>query len=83
MIYDLFSDRTKAYRIDRDFLKAIQKISKEKETVLNAFNEATDPLLIEALIYRLKEIELIYSYLIKIAKTERLCGNINSGGDCE
>ena len=45
------------------------------------FNEATDPLIIESLIYRMKELEAQYSFLIKKAKLERLCGEINSKGD--
>ena len=80
MILDIFSDTTKAYRHDKELVKAMKRLNVELGTVYNCFNEATDPLVIEALIYRMKELETGYSFLVKRAKTERLCGQICPGG---
>lgn len=80
MIYDIFSDKNKAYRHDEKLSKAITDINSQLESTYNCFNEATDPLIIEALIYRIKELELEYSFLVKRAKLERLCGDLVPNG---
>lgn len=80
MIFDIFSDTTKAYRHDKELAKTMKKLNRELDTAYNCFNEATDPLVIEALIYRMKELETRYSFLVKRAKTERLCNRTCPGG---
>lgn len=80
MIYDIFSDKTKALRHDKELSKAMSDINFELQSTYNCFNEATDPLIIEALIYRMKELELEYSFLVKRAKLERFCGDLVPNG---
>lgn len=80
MLFDIFSDRSQCYRYDRDLSKKLKEIGTELQSTYNCFNEATEPLLIEALIYRMKELETQYEYLLQKAKLERLCGSLVSGG---
>ncbi len=81
MILDIFSDTDRIHSYDKDLTQAAENIRILLQCTYARFNEATDPLIIEALIYRMKELETQYSFLIKKAKLERLCGEIGSKGD--
>ena len=81
MILDIFSDTDRIHSYDKDLTQAAENIRILLQGTYARFNEATDPLIIEALIYRMKELETQYSFLIKKAKLERLCGEIGSKGD--
>ncbi|HAX84158.1 MAG TPA: hypothetical protein DCY15_06825 [Ruminococcaceae bacterium] len=81
MIFDIFSDTDRIYNYDRNVTQTAENIRLQLQGTYARFNEATDPLIIEALIYRMKELETQYSFLIKKAKLERLCGEIGSKGD--
>ena len=78
MILDIFSDTDRIHSYDKDLTQAAENIRILLQGTYARFNEATDPLIIEALIYRMKELETQYSFLIKKAKLERLCGEIAS-----
>lgn len=78
MILDIFSDTDRIHSYDKDLTQAAENIRILLQCTYARFNEATDPLIIEALIYRMKELETQYSFLIKKAKLERLCGEIGS-----
>ena len=77
MILDIFSDTDKKYESDRELARSAEYIKMQLRGTYDRFNEATDPLIIEALIYRMKELEAQYSFLIKRAKLERLCGEFS------
>lgn len=81
MILDIFSDTDRKYNYDKDITRSAENIKLQLQGTYARFNEATDPLIIEALIYRMKELETQYSFLIKKAKLERLCGEIDIKGD--
>ena len=81
MILDIFSDTDRKYNYDKDLTQSAEYIKLQLQGTYARFNEATDPLIIEALIYRMKELETQYSFLIKKAKLERLCGEIDSKDD--
>ena len=81
MIFDIFSDTDRIYNYDRNVTQTAENIRLQLQGTYARFNEATDPLIIEALIYRMKELETQYSFLIKKAKLEKLCGEIGSKGD--
>lgn len=81
MIFDIFSDTDRIYNYDRNVTQTAESIRLQLQGTYARFNEATDPLIIEALIYRMKELEAQYSFLIKKAKLEKLCGEIGSKGD--
>lgn len=81
MIFDIFSDTDRIYNYDRNVTQTAENIMLQLQGTYARFNEATDPLIIEALIYRMKELEAQYSFLIKKAKLEKLCGEIGSKGD--
>ncbi len=81
MIFDIFSDTDRIYNYDRNVTQTAENIRLQLQGTYARFNEATDPLIIEALIYRMKELEAQYSFLIKKAKLEKLCGEIGSKGD--
>ena len=74
MILDIFSETVRVYNYDNDLAETAEYIKLQLKGTYARFNEATDPLIIEALIYRMKELEAQYSFLIKKAKLERLCG---------
>lgn len=80
MILDIFSDTDKKYESDRELTRSAEYIKMQLRGTYDRFNEATDPLIIEALIYRMKELEAQYSFLIKRAKLERLCGELSLDG---
>lgn len=80
MILDIFSDTDKKYESDRELARSAEYIKMQLRGTYDRFNEATDPLIIEALIYRMKELEAQYSFLIKRAKLERLCGELSLDG---
>lgn len=81
MILDIFSDTDRIHSYDKNLTQTAENIKTQLQGTYARFNEATDPLIIESLIYRMKELEAQYSFLIKKAKLERLCGEINSKGD--
>lgn len=81
MILDIFSDTDRIHSYDKNLTQTAENIKAQLQGTYTRFNEATDPLIIESLIYRMKELETQYSFLIKKAKLERLCGEINSKGD--
>lgn len=81
MILDIFSDTDRIHSYDKNLTQTAENIKAQLHGTYARFNEATDPLIIESLIYRMKELETQYSFLIKKAKLERLCGEINSKGD--
>lgn len=81
MIFDIFSDTDRIYNYDKNVTQTAENIRLQLQGTYARFNEATDPLIIEALIYRMKELEAQYSFLIKKAKLEKLCGEIGSKGD--
>lgn len=80
MILDIFSDTDKKYESDRELARSAEYIKMQLRGTYDRFNEATDPLIIEALIYRMKELEAQYSFLIKRAKLERLYGEFSLDG---
>lgn len=80
MILDIFSDTNKKFEADRELARSAEYIKMQLRGTYDRFNEATDPLIIEALIYRMKELEAQYSFLIKRAKLERLCGELSLDG---
>ena len=80
MILDIFSDTDKKFESDRELARSAEYIKIQLRGTYDRFNEATDPLIIEALIYRKKELEAQYSFLIKKAKLERLCGEFSLDG---
>lgn len=81
MILDIFSDTGRKYNYDKNLTQSAENIRLQLQGTYARFNEATDPLIIEALIYRMKELETQYSFLIKKAKLERLCGEMDTKGD--
>ena len=67
MILDIFSDTDRIHSYDKDLTQAAENIRILLQGTYARFNEATDPLIIEALIYRMKELETQYRFLIKKA----------------
>lgn len=80
MLIDIFSDAKQKYVTDTDLTENAEYIKLQLKGTYNRFNEVTDPLIIEALIYRMKELEMQYSFLIKKAKLERLSGEFTANG---
>ncbi len=68
MIIDLFSDCRTPKKNDKTLTDEITFVIRELEKTRKLFNEVTDPYETESLIYRMKELETHYSFLIKEAK---------------
>lgn len=68
MIIDLFADCRTPKKIDRTLTEETACVIRELEKTWKLFNEVTDPYETESLIYRMKELETHYSFLIKEAK---------------
>ncbi len=81
MIIDLFADKTAHTKTDISLTDETKRIVTEIKKAKQLFNEVTDPYEIEAVIYRLKELELHYSFLIKEAKLNKICSIEHFGGD--
>lgn len=72
MIIDLFADKKSKPQENKLITDETKRVVDEMKKVTILFNEATDPYEIESLIYRMKELELHYSFLIKEAKLGRI-----------
>lgn len=68
MIIDLFADLKSPKKIDRLLTEEAASVISELNKTYLLFNEVTDSYETESLIYRMKELETHYSYLIKEAK---------------
>ncbi len=80
MVIDLFADRNALQKENKQITQEIRRVTAELNKTYLLFNEVTDPYETESLIYRMKELELHYSFLIKEAKLDRIACNDFSGG---
>ena len=80
MIIDLFADCKALHKEDKTITNETRRVISELNNAQMLFNEITDPYEIESLIYRMKELELHYSYLIKEAKLGKIVSIKNTGG---
>ena len=76
MIIDLLSDKN-GYLRSKSISERADELHKQLQYTERRFNEITDSYEIEACIYRLKELEMRYSSLIREAKLDRLCADIS------
>lgn len=79
MIIDLFADKNAKPKENKLITEETKRIVSELKQAEMLFNEATDPYEIESVIYRMKELELHYSFLIKEAKLGKIV-SFNRGG---
>ena len=68
MIIDLFADLKAAKKVDRLLTDEASVVIDELNRAYLLFNEVTDPYETESIIYRMKELETHYSFLLKEAK---------------
>lgn len=80
MLIDLFADCKKPKRIDKTLTDETTRVIRELDKAWTLFNEVTDPYETESLIYRMKELETHYSYLIKEAKLGKIYNSEFIGG---
>lgn len=80
MVIDLFADKKTMPRADRLITDETKRVVTELRKVKMLFNEVTDPYEIESLIYRMNELELHYSFLIKEAKLRKIISTDIFGG---
>lgn len=72
MIIDLFSQKDTVTKADKMLSDELKRVIYELHKAKLLFNEVTDPYEIESVIYRMKELEMHYSFLIKEAKLGKL-----------
>lgn len=72
MVIDLFADKNAVQKEDKLITDETKRVINELKKTQMLFNEVTDPYEIESLIYRMKELELHYSFLIKEAKLGKI-----------
>lgn len=80
MIIDLFADKKAKPKENRLITDETRRVVNELRKTAILFNEATDPYEIESIIYRMKELELHYSFLIKEAKLGKIVSLDYIGG---
>ncbi|MBO5421321.1 MAG: DUF2508 family protein [Clostridia bacterium] len=80
MLIDLFADCKTPKRIDKTLTDETTRVIRELNKAWTLFNEVTDPYETESLIYRMKELETHYSYLIKEAKLGKIYNSEFIGG---
>lgn len=81
MIIDLFADKKAKPKENRLITDETRRVVNELRKAAILFNEATDPYEIESIIYRMKELELHYSFLIKEAKLGKIVSLDYIGGN--
>ena len=72
MVIDLFSQKDTITKADKMLSDELKRVISELHKAKLLFNEVTDAYEIESVIYRMKELELHYSFLIKEAKLGKL-----------
>ncbi len=80
MVIDLFADKMLVQKEDKTITDEAKRIITELEKATLLFNEVTDPYEIESLIYKMKALEMHYSFLIKEAKLGKICSFDFTGG---
>lgn len=80
MIIDLFADSKATQKEDKLLTDETKRVIRELDKTYLLFNEVTDPYETESLIYRMKELETHYSYLIKEAKLGKIHNPCFIGG---
>lgn len=80
MLIDLFADKNALLKTDKLLTDETTRILEELKQVYLLFNEVTDPYETESLVYRMKELELHYSHLIKEAKLQKIHNSKITGG---
>ncbi|MBQ8574740.1 MAG: DUF2508 family protein [Clostridia bacterium] len=80
MVIDLFADKNAVQKEDKMITNETKRVINEMKKTRMLFNEVTDPYEIESLIYRMKELELHYSFLIKEAKLGKVASIDYLGG---
>ena len=80
MIIDLFADSNANIMEDKALTNETKRVINELSKVHQLFNEVTDPYETESLIYRMKELETYYSFLIKKAKLGKIHNSSFIGG---
>ncbi len=80
MIIDLFADSKALHKEDKGLTQETRRVISELNNAQLLFNEITDPYEIESLIYRMKQLELHYSFLIKEAKLGKIVSVEHTGG---
>ncbi|MDD6275363.1 MAG: DUF2508 family protein [Clostridia bacterium] len=73
MLIDLFAGIHSPRKNDDSLVREINSVSDELRHTYSRFNEATDYYEIDSLIFHLNELESHYSYLVKLAKLEKIC----------
>ena len=81
MVIDLFADKRALSKEDKLITNETGRVVSELKKVRSLFNEVTEPYEIESLIYRMKELELHYSFLIKEAKLGKIVNLDIYGGE--
>lgn len=79
MIIDLFAGCNTLHNKDNNLIQETRRVITELNNAQLLFNEITDPYEIESLIYRMKQLELHYSFLIKEAKLCRIASIEHTG----
>lgn len=77
MVIDLFTNRKNPCRTDRKFISDFEKLSIERRNAETLYNEATGISEIEASIFKLKELEMRYSFMLRQAKLEKLYNSVS------
>ncbi len=80
MVIDLFADKVLPQKRAKTITQETKRVVRELEKTEKIFNEVVDPYEIEAVIYKMKALEMHYSFLIKEAKLGKVKVENFSGG---
>ncbi len=81
MIIDLFADKALPQKTAKAITDETKRVVRELEKTKLLFNEAVDPYEIEAIIYKMKALEMHYAFLVKEAKLGRVSCKEFFGGN--
>lgn len=73
MLIDLFAELRRPYRCDSELVDELVRTTEDMRHTYSIFNEITDDCEIEALIFRMNELEAHYRHLVRLAKLEKIC----------
>ncbi len=80
MVIDLFAGKTLPAKAAKSITDETKSVVLEMQKAEELFNEVVDPYEIEAVIYKMKALEMHYSFLIKEAKLGKVSAENFAGG---
>ena len=75
-------ERYAHYEDDSSVMSCIEALRKELEDLHNRFNQATEPVLVDSIIYEMQAVQMRYMYYLDVCKSRGIvCGEYTFSQD--